>query len=279
MRANLLPVFDRPSSRVVENVRFGFVIVALAAWTLLLAPFQWLFLRRFVLRAWPTGARVLPHLYHRVVARIIGIRIETRGAMTPERPLLLLANHVSWADIVVLSAVAPVSFIAKAEMVTWPLFGWLARAQRTVFVDRADRKRASEQADRISRRLEAGDAMVLFPEGTTSDGSRVLPFNASLLGAASNVIRRGRVDTVWVQPVALRYARVQGMTLGRFGMRRVGWPGAVPLLPHLPDTLREGALDVTVSFGEPLRFDGATKRKLVSVAAHDAIRDMRTHRD
>ena len=261
---------------IVARIRYALVVVALVLWTLLLAPFQWLFLRGPVLCLWPAGARWLPHLYHRGVARIVGMRIETTGRMAHARPLLLVANHVSWVDIVVLSAVAPVSFIAKAEMVTWPVFGWLARAQRTVFVDRADRKRAAEQADRISRRLEAGDAMVLFPEGTTSDGHRVLSFNASLLGAAGNVVRRGHVEAAWIQPVALRYARLQGMAIERHGMRRVGWPGAVPLMPHLPDTIREGGLDVHVTFGEPVRFDSGSKRKLVSAELHATIRRARS---
>ena len=256
-------------------MRFALAALGLALWTLALAPFQWLFLRGPVLRRWPGAARALPRLYHRGVARMMGMRITVEGRIAHQRPLLVLANHISWADIVVLSAVAPVSFIAKAEMITWPLFGWLARAQRTVFVDRADRRRASEQADRISRRLEAGCVMVLFPEGTTSDGTRVLPFNASLLGAAANVVRRGHVEAVWVQPVALSYTRLQGISLGRIGMRRVGWPGTVPLMPHLPDTIRDGALDVTVSFAPAVRFDAATRRRPVSQAAREAIRDMR----
>ena len=260
----------KSSDRILGNVRLVLAIAALALWTLALAPFQWLFLRIS-----PQAARVLPHLYHCGVARIMGMRIRVEGRMESARPLLVVANHISWADIVVLSAVAPVSFIAKSEMITWPLFGWLARAQRTVFVNRADRRRAAEQADHISRRLEAGDAMVLFPEGTTSDGTRVLPFNASLFAAAANVVRRGHAEAVLVQPVAITYRRLQGVSLGRIGMRRVGWPGAVPLMPHLPDTIRESALDVIVSFAPAVRFDAATNRKAVSAAARDAIRDMR----
>ena len=264
------------AERIVGEARLWIVGACLVAWTLLLAPFQWLFLRPFVLARWPTGARVLPHVYHRGVARLIGIRIRVHGAPERGRPLLLVANHVSWADIVVLSAVMPVSFIAKSEMVTWPVFGWLARAQRTVFVDRADRKRAAEQADRISRRLEGGDAMVLFPEGTTGDGTRVLAFNASLFAAPGNVLRRGLVERVHVQPVALRYGREQGMALGRIGLRRVGWPGAVPLVPHLPDTIRAGALDVDVLFAPALPFERGTDRKQVSAAARETIRSLRS---
>ena len=260
----------------MENARFVVVVATLALWTLALAPFQWLFLRGPVLRRWPAGARALPHLYHRGVARVMGLRIEVVGRPTADRPLLVVANHISWLDIVVLSAAMPVSFVAKAEMVTWPLFGWLARAQRTVFVNRAERRGAGEQADRISRRLEASDAMVLFPEGTTSDGTRVLRFNASLFGAATNVLRRGRVAAVHVQPVSIHFTASQGVALGRVGMRRVGWPGTVGLFPHFTDTLRDGALDVRVTFCEPVRFDPATKRKRVSALARGEIREARS---
>ena len=258
---------------LVGELRFLLALAVLALWTLLLAPFQWVFTRRPVLRAWPAGATRLPHLYHRVAAPVIGARIHVHGALAVERPLLILANHVSWLDIPVLSAVAPVSFVAKSEMRDWPLFGWLARAQRTVFVDRKDRRGAGRQADALARRLEAGDVMVLFAEGTTSDGSRVLPFNASLLGAASALVRDG--TKVMVQPVALSYTRAHGMAAGIHGLRPIGWPGTVGLLPHLPDTLREGALDVHVSLAAPIPFEAPAARKRVAAAAHRAIRDMR----
>ena len=258
---------------LVGEVRLALALVAVAAWTLLLAPFQWLFLRRPVLRRWSAGARWLPHLYHRVTAPLIGARVHVNGTLARERPLLLLANHVSWLDIPVLSAVAPVSFVAKAEMHGWPVFGWLARAQRTVFVNRADRRGAGRQANALARRLADGDVMVLFAEGTTSDGTRVLPFNASLLGAASALVREG--TPVTVQPVALTYTRAQGMAAGVHGLRRIGWPGTVGLVPHLPDTVREGGLDVHVSFGAPIAFEAASARKAVAGEAHGAIRDMR----
>lgn len=258
---------------LVGEVRLAVSLALLAGWTLLLTPFQWLFLRGPVLRAWSVGARVLPHLYHRVTVPLIGARLHRRGAISSERPLLLVANHVSWLDIPVLSAVAPVSFVAKAEMRDWPVFGWLARGQRTVFVDRADRRGAGRQADALARRLRAGDVMVLFAEGTTSDGTRVLPFNASLLGAASALVKEG--TPVQVQPVALSYTRAHGMAAGLMGLRRIGWPGVVGLVPHLPDTLREGGLDVHVSFAPPIPFEAANARKRVAAQAHAAIRDMR----
>lgn len=261
------------SRPILGEVRLLAALLVIAIWTLLLAPFQWLFLRAPVLRRWPAGATWLPHLYHRVTAPAIGARLHVHGALSRERPLLLLANHVSWLDIPVLSAVAPVSFVAKAEMRTWPIFGWLARAQRTVFVDRADRRGAGRQADALAERLKAGDVMVLFAEGTTSDGSRVLPFNASLLGAASALVKDG--TGVQVQPVALSYTRAQGMAAGLWGLRRIGWPGAVGIAPHMPDTVREGALDVHVSFAAPIPFEAPAARKRVAGEARRAIRDMR----
>ena len=119
-------------ARFMGNLRLGAALLALGAWLLVFAPVQWLLLRGPLLRVWPAGARRLPHLFHRGVARIIGLRIRTTGHVSQRRPLLIVANHVSLLDIIVLSAVAPVSFVAKAEMVSWPLLGWCARGQRTV---------------------------------------------------------------------------------------------------------------------------------------------------
>ena len=259
------------SAAPIGTIRLVLALIGLTLWTLILAPFQWLFLK-----VWPRGAAVLPHLYHRGTTSMIGARVHVHGRIASERPLLLVANHVSWLDIPVLSAVAPVSFIAKREMITWPIFGWLARGQRTVFVDRADRRGAGRQAAEIADRLRHGDVMVLFPEGTTSDGNRVLDFNPSLLGAASGVAREA--GRAFVQPVALSYARLHGMRADRTAQRRIGWPGIVGLTPHLPDTIREGALDVHVSFGEAVAMDATTRRRPLAEALQRTIRAMRVER-
>ena len=114
--------------------------------------------------------------------------------------MLIVANHTGWLDIVIFSAVMPLSFVAKSEVDGWPFFGTLARLQRTVFVERARRSQTGEARDAIRERLLAGDTLVLFPEGTSSDGNEVLPFKSALLGAAEAVLADG--SHVTVQPVS-----------------------------------------------------------------------------
>ena len=121
-------------SRALGVVRAVGTIAGLALTTAVLFPVQWVLLKRDSLRA---GAP--PWWWHRAAVRLLDLRVETRGAPVPARPLLIVANHVSWLDIVVLGSLMPLSFVAKAEVASWPVFGFLARMQRTVFVDRTRR--------------------------------------------------------------------------------------------------------------------------------------------
>jgi len=133
----------------------------------------------------------------------------------PKAAALIVANHTGWLDIVIFSAVMPLSFVAKSEVGTWPFFGTLARLQRTVFVERVRRSQTGAARDTIRERLLAGDALVLFPEGTSSDGNAVLGFKSALLGAAEAVMANARHVTV--QPVSTAYLASNGMPLGREG--------------------------------------------------------------
>jgi len=255
---------------LISNLRLVLALTATALWLTLLTPFH-----LFCLVFYPRGAAQLPVLFHRGLLLFFGVKWRKLGRLEKARPLLVVANHVSWLDIVVLSAVAPLSFIAKDEMITWPLFGWLARMQRSIFINRNDRRQAAIQADEIARRLESGDVMVLFPEGTTTDGNRIFPFNSSLFGSAQAVWKKGAPDRVLIQPVALVYTRIQGMRMGRSQLPIVAWPGDVPLGSHLIGLLRESALDVEICFGEPISFDASFDRKDVAACAAQAVRQMR----
>src|SRR5680860_1194497 len=170
----------------MRSVRAFFVLTAFFAFTLPLMPLQLLFV-------W-TGsryARSFPHWYHRQVCKIVGIRLTIDGAVAESQGVLLISNHVSWLDITVLSAVAPVSFVAKQEVSTWPFVSWLAKLQRSVFVDRNRRNEVGDKANEILSRLEAGDHVVLFAEGTSSDGNGVVPFRTALFAAANSAVRNG----------------------------------------------------------------------------------------
>jgi 1-acyl-sn-glycerol-3-phosphate acyltransferase len=219
-------------------------------------------------------ARTLPVRFHRGALRALGVRVHLQGVPAAGRPLFLTANHASWLDIPVLGSVMPLTFIAKSEVASWPLFGHLAKLQRTIFIERERRSRTGEQASAIADRLVNGEAMVLFAEGTTSDGNVVLPFRSSLLGAARTAIDKGGHAHVLVQPVAIAYTRLHGMPLGRTWRPIVAWIGEEALLPHLLAIAREGAVDVTVVFGDPIEFDREGDRKSVTAHAERAVRHM-----
>nr|WP_279482798.1 lysophospholipid acyltransferase family protein [Aureimonas sp. SK2] len=235
----------------------------------MLAPLQLVAIRF----GWGLASR-LPFLWQRIAARVVGLRVRTRGEATAGRPLLLVSNHQSWADITALGSVMPLSFIAKSDVEGWPIFGTLARLQRTVFVERNARGRTGEQADSIAERLTAGDAMVLFAEGTTSDGNAVLPFKTALFGAAQAALKASGAEAVYVQPVSVAYVGANGIVLGRYGRPLAAWPGDVELMPHLAAFLREGAVDVEISFGEPIRVTAGTDRKGLARACEAEVRRM-----
>ncbi|MEF2073793.1 lysophospholipid acyltransferase family protein [Consotaella aegiceratis] len=251
---------------MIAWIRIALIVVVLSVMTLVLAPLQLLAARR----GWRL-ARRLPFVWHRVACPLIGLRVHVQGAPSERRPLLLVSNHQSWADILALGWVTELSFIAKAEVRDWPAFGLLAKLQRTVFVERAERRAVARQTQAIAERLNGGEAIVLFAEGTTSDGNEVLPFKTALFGAAQAALTASGAEDMMIQPVAVAYTKANGLPLGRFGRPLVAWPGDVTLGPHLLAFLKEGAVDVEVVFGEPLRFTADSDRKRVARQAESAV--------
>jgi len=130
--------------------------------------------------------------------RHLGIALEVRGTPDPQRPLLLVSNHISWVDIAVIHAVVFCRFISKDEVRGWPVLGLLASGAGTLFIARASRRDALRVVHHMVEQLRAGDVLAVFPEGTTGDGSSVLPFHANLLQAAL-------AAPCAVQPLALQF--------------------------------------------------------------------------
>jgi 1-acyl-sn-glycerol-3-phosphate acyltransferase len=225
------------------------------AWTVVLTPAQVVGL---ALRC--RWTRTLPVFYHIWCCRILGFRIRVAGTPTGRRPVLFAANHTSYADITVLGSRIAGSFIAKAEVAAWPFFGWLAKLQRSVFVDRRVRS-TIRQRDAISTRLAAGDALILFPEGTSSDGNRVLPFKTALFGAAE---QGEGVSPVIVQPISIAYTRLDGMPIGRLFRPFFAWYGAVDLAPHIWSMIGLGTVEVVVEFHPPTFLSDCGSRKALA---------------
>lgn len=246
------------------------ILLAFIVLTLMLLPFQ---LASIVLGL--RLQRTLPHWYHRMLCALIGVRIREIGARSADSPALILSNHVSWLDICVISALSPVVFVAKSEVAGWPVFGWLARLQRTIFINRQARHQTGAASREIAGRLLGGDAVVLFAEGTSSDGIRVLPFRSSLVGAVHHALGNSTQHThVTVQPMSLAYLNLGGVPMGRGLRQRVAWYGDAELIPHLLAVLASGAVEVTVSWGEAVAYDMSADRKAITRDAERSVRRM-----
>lgn len=215
----------------------------------------------------------VPRLWHRLATRLLGLRVRVHGEIARERPLLIAANHISWTDIMVLGSLADVHFIAKSEVAGWPVLGTFSRLQRSVYVERERPRKAGEQAGAIATRLTDGAPMVLFAEGTTSDGNKMLPFKSTLFAAAQMALRENG-GTVTIQPVAIAYTRLHGMAMGRRERVHAAWIGDQPLLPHLRMLLREGAIDLEVHFGAPIEFAAGGDRKRIAREVESRVRAM-----
>jgi 1-acyl-sn-glycerol-3-phosphate acyltransferase len=239
---------------------FLFLVLMLAL------PVQWLALKLH----WPL-MRKFPVWFHRMVLRILNIRVKILGAPSAaDRPLLFVSNHNSWLDIVVLGSTGPLVFIAKSEIARWPLFGTFARLQRSIFVDRAKRHGTGQVNESIAKTLSGGDPVVLFGEGTSSDGNRVLPFRSALLGGLRDAMEEN--GRGFLQPVSIAYCKFHGIPMGRQHREIAAWYGDTDLVPHLLRVLREGAIDVTVAFGKVMEVAHEDDRKVLSRNVESAVR-------
>jgi len=219
--------------------------------------------------------KTFPRRYHRFLCSLFGIRVTTIGVPLEDEGVLMVANHTSYFDILVLSSIAKVSFVARADVVNWPLFGTLAKLQETVFVERTRRTQTGEARDQIRERLLAGDTLVLFPEGTSSDGNCVLPFKSALMGAVEADVGRaetGETRHVPVQPVSVSYVGLYGLPMGRENRPLFAWYADMELVPHLWEALKTGPFDVVIEFHPPATVDSAGGRKALAVATETVVR-------
>ncbi|HEY0282608.1 MAG TPA: lysophospholipid acyltransferase family protein, partial [Rhizomicrobium sp.] len=231
--------------------------------------------QKFLLRFKFKQCKTFPNHFHHFLCRLFGIRITVIGEPVRDRGVLMVGNHASYLDILILSAIARVSFVGRSDLENWPVLGPLAKLQETVFIVRTRRSGAGAARDAIRERLLQGDALVLFPEGTSTDGNRVIRFKSSLMGAAETEMgsdAAGHPYAVPVQPFSLAYVGMHGMPLGRENRPFYAWYGDMELLPHLWEGLKAGPLDVVAEFYPPIAVDGVGGRKKVAAMAEEIVR-------
>jgi len=197
----------------------------------------------------------------RALLMFLRVRVHAVGSPSVEWPRLLVANHVSWADILVLASLEPMSFLAKHEVSAWPVISSFAKAQQTIFVDRS-RRRSIPGANRaMAEAMRKGRSVTLFPEGTTLDGVTLGKFHTSHFAAARDLLRLdASLTKVDVQPAAISYSAPHA-----------AWIGDDTLLPHLWLMLKNPPLDVHVAYEAPLAFGRDANRKHLAAQAKSSI--------
>jgi 1-acyl-sn-glycerol-3-phosphate acyltransferase len=240
----------------VTKIGVAFRLLLLGLCSFALVPLQMLALRL----GWSAILHVLPAWFHRALLRIFNVRVIERGTPPGRAATIVVSNHVSWLDIPVIGSLHPLSFIAKSEIEGWPVVGFMATLQRSVFIDRQRRKATAEVNDALAHRLVKGEVIVLFAEGTTSDGNRLLPFRSSLVGAAQTALMHDSVERVLMQPLAITYTHRHGLPVTRRDRPFIAWYGDMDLASHLKMFIQGIPLDVVVTWGEPMLFNGNRKQ-------------------
>jgi len=188
----------------------------------------------------------------------LGIRVSVEGR--PPQRGLIVSNHLSYLDILILSAAAPCFFVSKAEIDRWPYFGWAARAGGTIFIVRGNRASAEVTAAEMARRLKLDVPVLLFPEGTSTDGNRVRRFHLRLMQPAIDA-------EAPITAAAVRY-RIEG----GIPERELCWFGDAPFLPHLWKALGTAGFSAELRFGEPRVY---ADRRAAAAETHAEVEAMR----
>jgi 1-acyl-sn-glycerol-3-phosphate acyltransferase len=246
-----------PPERLRPLLRACLRLFLAAAWTLACMPVQ------SVLLVLPgRGKRRFARLFHRVLCRLIGLRVRVVGQASLAAPTLFISNHASWLDILVLGSVLEAAFVSKAEVAGWPVIRTVARLGRTVFVSRS-RGRTGQEAAAMRDRLAEGGSLILFPEGTSNDGNRVLPFRSAFLSLAEAASA--------VQPVSVAYDRLGGLPARRRDRVFFAWYGDMEIGSHFWRLAQLPSGGVTVLLHEPVAPGASADRKALTVAVEQTV--------
>jgi 1-acyl-sn-glycerol-3-phosphate acyltransferase len=212
----------------------------------------------------PRGRSAQVQSWSRQLLAILVVRLRVAGERPQPAgvPLMMVANHVSWLDIYALNAVLPARFVAKSEVRAYPLIGWLSERVGTLFIRRAQPRDVGRIIGELAEILRGGDAVVVFPEGTTSDGSMVMKFHSSLLQAAVNA-------NAGLQPVAIRYCHEDGTRC-----EEAAFIGGTTLLESLKLIAAQPAIYAELTFLPPVAVAGRERAELAHAARELILRSL-----
>ncbi len=217
-------------------------------------------------------ARSAQTIFCRLACKTLGISVESKGQLPTGAPVLMVANHISWTDILALGSLAPIVFVARHDLANWPVLGLLARSYGALFVERGRRRQIPEINRQMAARLGRSEIVALFPEATTGDGTRIRKFHSPHFAAAQNLLEQQEIASVIIAPVAISYTHRRGLPLGRNGRASVAWYGDMEFGPHLADLAKAGSTRCAIQVLEPIPFEQGANRKIVARRAAEAIR-------
>ncbi len=197
----------------------------------------------------------IPRAFHRGVCKVFSVHVKQYGELCRHQPMLYVGNHISYLDIFVLGGVIPGYFIAKSDVAGWPLLGRMARLQNTLFFER-NARRAAVQIDIMRNHLQAGGNLILFPEGTSTYGTSVVPFKSSLFKAAEH----DSAD-VLVQPFAISYTRCAGKPMSAEHRDNFAWYDEMAFFKHFIRALGNPRSVAEVHYSTPVRVSDFASRK------------------
>lgn len=224
----------------MDSFKSSFKIFLILLWTLLLIAPQ------VIILALHKGgyAYTIPRLWHKGICFILGLKTEIRGTPVHNKQLIYVSNHLSYLDIPVIGAHLKASFIAKDDIAGWPVIGSLAKIQQTAFISRSSSK-AKKVANALDVMLKEGKSLVLFPEGTSSPGTEVLPFKSSLFSLAQP---KDMNTPISIQPFVLELIDVNGTPITPESRDLYAWYADMDFAPHIWVFLKNKGATIRLTF-------------------------------
>ncbi|CAK7192901.1 hypothetical protein COMNV_01111 [Commensalibacter sp. Nvir] len=268
------PLFPKLSF-LFRKIRAIRKIASILAWTIMAMPVQ------IVLLKLPgKGKKTFVCFFWRNVCRLLGVKLTFYGTILStcsqqstlqNRPVLYVVNHTSWLDIPTIGGLATGCFVAKEEVGTWPLISILCKLGRVIFVSRQKKSTAKEHLI-MTQRLQNGDSLILFPEGTSSNGSHLLPFMSSFFVLAKPLKKNmSTYPTPIIQPISIVYDRLGMLPVNRLQRPVCSWYGDMELAPHLWEFCQWSDLHASIVFHDPLYPEHFTNRKELAQKTWEVI--------
>jgi lyso-ornithine lipid O-acyltransferase len=239
---------------------FKIIIFMLFIFPLILTSF---FFRNSI----PLIGKWLPVIFHRLLLWLLSVKVEYEGNYQRSKNCnLFVSNHLSYLDIPILGSTFPLRFVAKSEVKFWPVLGFLSKLARTIFISR-NRLDSFVQKNKILNFLSSGDKVLIFPEGTTSDGNRVLNFKSSSFSALEN-------QDFLIQPIIILYSDLNGIPINRWLMPVIAWYGDMDLKPHILKLVTLRSIKARLIYLDPVSSGHFSSRKELSIYLEKKIKDV-----